>query len=73
VLQFTQIQHKAKMSKAKFLKKLLLNFTKVIFITAEKLCLSKEFQYFISNMYNKLKVRFVIEEAHCILGYSNFR
>ncbi len=46
---------------------------KVIFITAEKLCLNKEFQYFIGNLYNKAKVHFVINEAYCILDYSNFR
>ncbi len=45
----------------------------MIFITTEKLCLNKEFQSFVDNLYNKAKVHFVIDETHCILDYSNFR
>ncbi|CAI2175443.1 2943_t:CDS:2, partial [Funneliformis geosporum] len=39
----------------------------------KKLCLNKEFQYFISNIYNKAKEHFVIDEAHCVLNYSSSR
>jgi len=35
--------------------------------------LNREFKNFISNLYNKSKVRFVIDEVHCILDYSNFK
>ncbi|HXL56117.1 MAG TPA: hypothetical protein VN958_07665, partial [Chitinophagaceae bacterium] len=44
----------------KIFEEIALGFTKVVFITAEKLCLNREFQYFISNMYNKSNVHFVI-------------
>ncbi|UZN99576.1 uncharacterized protein OCT59_000843 [Rhizophagus irregularis] len=57
----------------KIFEEIALGFTKILFITSEKLCLNKEFQNFISNMYSKAKVRFVIDEAHCILDYGNFR
>ncbi|CAB4493376.1 unnamed protein product [Rhizophagus irregularis] len=57
----------------KIFEEIALGFTKILFITPEKLCLNREFQNFISNMYDKAKVRFVIDEAHCILNYSNFR
>lgn len=57
----------------KIFEKIALGFTKIVFITPEKLCLNREFQHFISNMYNAAKVCFVIDEAHCILDYSNFR
>ncbi|EXX53255.1 Sgs1p [Rhizophagus irregularis DAOM 197198w] len=57
----------------KIFEEIALGFTKIIFVTPEKLCLNREFQHFISNMYNTAKVRFVIDEAHCILDYSNFR
>ncbi|RGB26537.1 hypothetical protein C1646_674716 [Rhizophagus diaphanus] len=57
----------------KIFEEIALGFTKIIFITSEKLCLNREFQHFISNMYNVSKVHFVIDEAHCILDYGNFR
>ncbi|CAB4410951.1 unnamed protein product [Rhizophagus irregularis] len=57
----------------KIFEEIALGFTKIIFVTPEKLCLNREFQHFISNMYNTAKVHFVIDEAHCILDYSNFR
>ncbi|CAG8660723.1 18191_t:CDS:10 [Rhizophagus irregularis] len=57
----------------KIFEEIALGFTKILFITPKKLCLNREFQNFISNMYDKAKVRFVIDEAHCILNYSNFR
>jgi len=62
-----------KIEQEKIFEEIALGFTKIIFITAEKLCLNKEFQHFVSNMYNKNKVRFVIDEVHCVLDYSNFR
>ena len=62
-----------KNEQSKIFEEIALGFTKVIFVTAEKLCLNRVFKYFISNLYNKSKVRFVIDEAHCILDYSNFR
>ena len=58
---------------AKIFEEIALGFTKVLFVTAEKLCLNREFQHFINNMYNNAKVCFVINEAHCILDFSNFR
>ncbi|CAB4427918.1 unnamed protein product [Rhizophagus irregularis] len=58
---------------SKIFEEIALGFTKIIFITPEKLCLNREFQHFISNMYKVAKVRFVIDEAHCILDYGNFR
>ena len=61
-----------KIEQSKIFEEIALGFIKVIFVTPEKLCLNKEFQYFINNMYNKAKVRFVIDKAHCILDYSNF-
>ncbi|GBB84694.1 hypothetical protein RclHR1_11280004 [Rhizophagus clarus] len=57
----------------KIFEEIALGFTKILFVTLEKLCLNKEFQNFISNMYDKAKVHFVIDEAHCILSYGNFR
>ncbi|CAG8627424.1 10800_t:CDS:2 [Funneliformis mosseae] len=61
-----------KIEQSKIFEEIVLGFIKVIFVTSEKLCLNKEFQYFINNMYNKAKMHFVIDEAHCILDYSNF-
>lgn len=62
-----------RIEQCKIFEEIALGFIKVLFVTPEKLCLNKEFQHFISNMYNEAKVHFVIDEAHCILDYSNFR
>ena len=62
-----------KIEQTKIFEEIALGFIKVLFVTPEKLCLNKEFQYFISNMHNEAKVQFVIDEVHCILDYSNFR
>ncbi|CAB4441893.1 unnamed protein product [Rhizophagus irregularis] len=62
-----------KNEQGKIFEEIALGFTKVLFVTPEKLCLNREFQHLISNLYNEAKVRFVIDEAHCILDYSNFR
>ncbi|CAI2187150.1 16797_t:CDS:2, partial [Funneliformis geosporum] len=61
-----------KSEQAKIFEEIALRFTKVLFITPEKLCLNREFQHFINYMYNNAKVQFVIDEAHYILDYSNF-
>ncbi|CAG8748437.1 9761_t:CDS:2, partial [Funneliformis caledonium] len=53
----------------KIFEKIALSFTKILFITPEKLSKSK-ISNFISNMYNKAKVHIVIDEAHCILDYG---
>ncbi|CAI2173861.1 10424_t:CDS:2 [Funneliformis geosporum] len=59
-----------KSEQAKIFEEIALGFTKVLFITPEKLCLNREFQHFINYTYNKTKVQFVIDEAHCILNYT---
>ena len=62
-----------KSEQAKIFEEIAFGFTKILFITPEKFCLNREFQYFINNMYNKAKVQFMIDEAYYILDYSNFR
>ncbi|CAG8679885.1 3713_t:CDS:2 [Funneliformis caledonium] len=44
-----------KIEQSKIFEEIALEFIKVIFVTPEKLCLNKELQYFINNMYNKKK------------------
>ncbi|RIA80588.1 hypothetical protein C1645_838427 [Glomus cerebriforme] len=60
----------SKSEQEKIFEEIALGFTKILFITPEKLCLNKEFQNFITNIYNKVKVYFVIDEAHCIIDYG---
>ncbi|UZO18211.1 uncharacterized protein OCT59_009531 [Rhizophagus irregularis] len=47
--------------------------TKVLFVTPEKLISNGGFCRFISQLYEQKKVQFVIDEAHCILAYQDFR
>ncbi|RHZ48037.1 hypothetical protein Glove_562g38 [Diversispora epigaea] len=46
---------------------------KVLFVTPEKLISNEGFCRFITQLYNEKKVRFVIDEAHCIIAYHDFR
>uniref|UniRef100_U9TP61 DNA 3'-5' helicase n=1 Tax=Rhizophagus irregularis (strain DAOM 181602 / DAOM 197198 / MUCL 43194) TaxID=747089 RepID=U9TP61_RHIID len=46
---------------------------KILFITPEKLTSNGGFCKFITQLYEQKKVRFIIDEAHCILAYQDFR
>ncbi|EXX61815.1 Sgs1p [Rhizophagus irregularis DAOM 197198w] len=46
---------------------------KVLFVTPEKLVSNEGFCRFITRLYEQQKVRFVIDEAHCIIAYQDFR
>ncbi|CAG8770802.1 15565_t:CDS:10, partial [Gigaspora margarita] len=50
-----------------------IGFTKILFITPEKLMLNKSFQVFLTRLYQDRKVQFAIDEVHCVLDYANFR
>jgi len=46
---------------------------KVLFVTPEKLVSNEGFCRFITQLYEKKKIRFIIDEAHCIIAYQDFR
>ena len=46
---------------------------KVLFVTLEKLIYNEGFCRFITRLYEQKKVQFVINEAHCIIAYQDFR
>ena len=52
---------------------LCLGFLSILFITPEKLEKNKLFHRFLQKIYEIQGVQFIIDEAHCILDYNNFR
>ncbi|CAB4410237.1 unnamed protein product [Rhizophagus irregularis] len=46
---------------------------KVLFVTPEKLVSNEGFCRFITQLYEKKKICFVIDEAHCIIAFQDFR
>jgi superfamily II DNA helicase RecQ len=46
---------------------------KILFVTPEKLVSNEGFCKFITRLYDQKNVRFVIDEAHCIISYQDFR
>ncbi|CAB5373721.1 unnamed protein product [Rhizophagus irregularis] len=45
----------------------------ILFVTPEKLEKNKSFHQFLQKIYETRGIQFVIDEAHCILDYNNFR
>ena len=45
----------------------------ILFITPEKLEKNRSFRSLLQKIYHKQGIQFVIDEAHCILDYNNFR
>ena len=48
-------------------------FTKILFVTAEKFDLNPSFRAMLKRIYEQHGLRFVIDEAHCIVAYEHFR
>ena len=45
----------------------------ILFVTPEKLEKNKSFHRLLQKIYEIRGIQFVINEAHCMLDYSNFR
>lgn len=66
LIQGTRVQEK-------IFEEIACGLTKVLFVTPEKLVSNEGFCRFIMQLYEQRKVRFVIDEAHCIIAYQDFR
>ena len=46
---------------------------RILFVTAEKYIKNPKFRNMLKNVNETRGVQFVIDEAHCVLGYGHYR
>jgi superfamily II DNA helicase RecQ len=57
----------------KVVRKIAIGLTRVLFVTPEKFQKNAGFRNFLRKMHEQRGIQFVIDEAHCVIEYANFR
>ncbi|CAG8612998.1 7163_t:CDS:2, partial [Scutellospora calospora] len=69
---FTSSQRTIEYEK-KVVKEIALGFTRLLYVTSEKLLLNESLKILCNRLYRNRKLQFVIDEAHCIFSFCHFR
>ena len=58
---------------SKIFEEIALGFTRLLYVTPEKLLLNKSLGKLCGRLHDEGKLQFVIDEAHCIFEFRHFR
>lgn len=58
---------------SKIIEEIALGFTRLLYVTPEKLLLNSSLKKLCSRLHEKEELQFVIDEAHCIFEFRHFR